>query len=152
MHWDTEGGAIQILPSQETAFLNINHSLVAHTFKQELEKRLWHSLQEKAHWWNMWTSRKWKLLLAPIEYHDIKVARNCNINLLSHLSQKENQLDFINLCSCSLTPHFPLRAVSHSQLTMCVNGLGEGQIASPLPCHACQLKLQDLLWIPLQVW
>lgn len=35
------------------AFLNINHSPVAFTFEQELKKRLWHPLQEKAHWCNM---------------------------------------------------------------------------------------------------
>lgn len=55
-----------------------------------------------------------KMLQAP-KHHTIRVARNCYIILLSLLSQKEDRLNFTNLCSRGLTPHSPLRVCTKAQ-------------------------------------
>lgn len=78
-----------------------------------------------------------------ISQNYIKMATNYNITLLSLLSQKENQSDFTNLCSCSLTPHSPFTCSKSHSVYHAHELLGQGQ---RLP------QLWDLPWIQPEVW
>lgn len=108
-------------------------------------ERGFHTHCKRNHTDATWTSRKEKLLVAPIKYHKTKLRWQRTTTSFCFLFYPRKRISQTSLTCAAVASLLipPLRAVSHSQFTTLMNALEEGQY---LP------ELWDLPLIQPEVW